>query len=42
MDKLGKLTFRFATNNDKHLVEDFCKLQKDNNNTSLETMKWDW
>ena len=42
MDKLGKLTFRFATNNDKHLVEDFCKLQKDNNNTSLEKMKWDW
>jgi|TARA_B100001013_G_scaffold319802_1_gene228896 hypothetical protein len=42
MDKLGKLTFRFATNNDKPLVEDFCKLQKDNNNTSLEKMKWDW
>lgn len=42
MDKLGKLTFRFATNNDKHLVEDFCKLQKDNNNISLDKMKWDW
>ena len=36
MDILGKTTFRLATENDRSLVEQFCKSQNYSNNTSLE------
>ena len=42
MEKLGKLTFRLATERDRTLVEQFCKSQNYSNNTSLEAMKWEW
>jgi hypothetical protein len=42
MEKLGKLKFRFATIEDTHLVEQFCKSQNFSNNTSLKKMKWEW
>lgn len=40
MDKLGKLTFRFATSEDQSLIEDFCKSQSYSNNITLKKMKW--
>lgn len=42
MEKLGKLTFRFATAGDAPLVQTFCDSQNFSNNISLEKMKWDW
>lgn len=42
MEKLGKLTFRFATESDRFLVKEFCDSQNFSNNISLEKMKWDW
>lgn len=42
MATLGKLQFRFATEKDRSLVEQFCKDQNFSNNTSLDKMKWEW
>ena len=42
MEKLGKLTFRLATERDRTLVEQFCKSEIYSNNISLEAMKWEW
>ena len=42
MATLGKLQFRFATEKDRSLVEQFCKDQNFSNNTSLKKMKWEW
>lgn len=42
MATLGKLQFRFATERDRSLVEQFCKDQDFSNNTSLDKMKWEW
>lgn len=42
MVKPGKLLFRFATENDEQLVEQFCQSQNFSNNTSLKKMKWEW
>jgi len=41
-EKLGRITFRFATKEDEPLVEQFCNSQNFSNNTSLKKMKWDW
>ena len=42
MVELGKLKFRFATEDDESLAEQFCKSQNYSNNTSLKKMKWEW
>jgi len=42
MEKLGRLTFRTLSKNDRDAVKIFCNSQSYSNNTSLEKMKWDW
>lgn len=39
---LGKLKYRFATPEDRPLVQQFCNSQNFSNNTTLDKMKWDW
>lgn len=39
---LGKLQYRFATPEDRPLVQQFCNSQNFSNNTTLDKMKWDW
>ena len=42
MVELGKLKFRFATEDDESLVQQFCNSQNYSNNTTLDKMKWNW